>query len=103
MRCPRCDLPVVDTQYTTVVYVCARCGRSYVHEEGKLITIEAYLDPENIFQFENYTELSPTFQNLMKEEKNKYEINSPINRMGIRWIIWKDIVLGQSTVFNVCK
>ncbi len=94
MRCPRCDLPVVDTPHTTIVYACAGCGRSYVHKEGKMITIEAYLDPENIFQFENYTELSPTFQALLKEERNQYEMNSPMNRIGIvedhleRYRVW---------------
>jgi DNA-directed RNA polymerase subunit RPC12/RpoP len=37
MRCPRCDLPVVDTPYTTIVYACAGCERSFVHEEETMI------------------------------------------------------------------
>ena len=83
MRCPQCDLPVIDTVNTRVVNACAGCGRSFVREKKKMVTIEEYLDPENIFQFENFANLSPTFQNLLREERNRYEMNSPMNQMGI--------------------
>ncbi|MHA1647513.1 MAG: tetratricopeptide repeat protein [Promethearchaeota archaeon] len=83
MRCPRCDLPVIDTINTRIVHACAGCGRSFVRENEKMVTIEEYLDPEHIFQFENYANLSPTFQNLLREERNRYEMNSPMNKMGI--------------------
>ncbi|MHA1718676.1 MAG: tetratricopeptide repeat protein [Promethearchaeota archaeon] len=95
-RCPICDLPVTNTPFGKVVYACEGCGRSFVREEKKMITIENYLDPENIFQFDNYTYLSPAFQNLLREEKQKYQMNSPFNRMGIvvghmgRYVKWAE-------------
>ena len=82
-RCPLCAHPIIETPNMSVVYACTGCNRSFVRENDSMITIETYLDPDQIFQFDCTDGLSPSYQKLLIEEERASFQKQPFGNLGI--------------------
>lgn len=82
-RCQICHLPMIFGPDTKILYGCPGCGRSFILHENEWITIEDYLDPDQILQFENEDGFGPEYQKILQEEKKQRGMGGLMAKMGI--------------------
>ncbi len=89
--CPICAFPIINlpmggpfgdlTPNSDITHSCDRCGRGFVKIDNELLTIEQYLDPDNLLDLENYEGFSPRFQELLSREPNFRNMANNFNPM----------------------
>ena len=82
LRCPVCDLQEI-APTPKITYSCPGCGKVFIRKDGKFVIMEAYLDPNNHFQFDLTENLSPEFHELAGKEKDVKSQDNIIRRQGI--------------------
>ncbi|MHA1520470.1 MAG: tetratricopeptide repeat protein [Promethearchaeota archaeon] len=73
-KCQICGLPIIPRNHDPIVYRCSGCGRGFVNFEEKLVTIEQYLDPNNVLQLENYEGFSAKFKECLQTDGKNSEM-----------------------------
>lgn len=82
-RCKICNIPIIQESVDKIIYGCMGCGRSFIFHENEWKTLEEYLDPDKILDFDNITGMSQEYMDLIKKEEKNQKERSLMAKTGV--------------------